>query len=114
MNTVKLVVIDGRLYFPDGGRDFDAPVDPLCCKEGVPSMLIHRYHAGDIDTIPWPLPLSERTEWMVRLSSALYDERETNDFFPSDAAIELPDGHPIDFDQVLVTHGSGRNPIEEY
>jgi hypothetical protein len=31
----------------------------------------------------------------------LYDERECNDFFPSDAVIELPDGTVFDFDAIL-------------
>lgn len=96
--TFRLVAIDGMLHFPFGGINATLREAP-----SEPSLLLKMYDAGDCDTVPWPL-VSEhatRAELRKRLASALYDERETNSEFPSDASIELPDGTPFDFDAEL-------------
>jgi hypothetical protein len=93
MADITLAAIDGRLHFPRGGDDL----------EEHPSILMRIYDAGDMDTVPWPLEcqFSTREELEDRLASALYDERECNRFFPTDASIRLPDGTAFDFDAVL-------------
>lgn len=92
MTTIRLVDTDGTLYFPHGGLDAYSNDS----KE-IAQILIVRYEAGDCDSISWPLEKTMRR----KLASALYDERECNQFFPSDAEIELPDGAPFDFDAIL-------------
>jgi hypothetical protein len=100
----RLIAIDGTLYFPHGGRDFDLE-GPAAWKgqKDEPSLLLHRYDAGDCDTIPWPMRSDFATEAQLkeRLASALYDERETNDFFGDGDSVELPDGTRFPFDEVL-------------
>lgn len=96
--TIRLTVNHGVLYFPHGGADFSKSFDAV---ESIPSMLIRRYDTGDCDTIPFPLPKRKMPEIRKRLARALYDERECNSFFPSDAIIELPDGTVFDFDSIL-------------
>ena len=102
MKTFRLVIDHGDLCFPHGGHDtwegggvYDDPA--------IPSLLIYRYAAGDIDTFAWPLTgrFADVQKKRVRLASALYAERECNPCFPPDALIELPDGEPFDFDQIL-------------
>ena len=102
--VIHLIAIDGTLYFPYGGNEFIGDKIRWDCPE-VPSLLMKIYAAGDCDTIPWPLvshPYSSTTVEGLkrRLASALYDERETNAFFPIDAKIALPDGNIFDFDAV--------------
>lgn len=84
MTTIRLVVQGGKLYFPSAD----------------PALLYRTYPAGDIDTCPWPFDPGN-TELAYRLAIALYDERESNDEFPTSAVIELPDGTVFDFDTVL-------------
>ena len=95
MDTIKLISIDGKLYFPFGGMNFDT----LENDKSIPSLLMRRYPAGDIDTIPWPMvsKYKPRDQLIERLQDALFDERETNSFFPVDALIQLPDGELFDF-----------------
>lgn len=102
MKTFRLVIDHGNLCFPHGGHDtwegggvYDDPA--------IPSLLIYRYDAGDIYTFAWPLTgsFAEVQKKRIRLAAALYAERECNPCFPADATIELPDGSPFDFDQIL-------------
>lgn len=92
MTTVRLTVQHGKLYFPKGGIDTDTCDN----SESVPSMLILMYAAGDCDTCEWPMDDSDH-EAVDRLQRALFDERESNPFFPTDAEIELPDGTLFNF-----------------
>lgn len=92
--TVRLIVKDGHLYFPFGGVDAN-----FCRSREVPSMLFRSYPAGDVDLIPWPF---KKPDHAHRLAAALYDERECNDYFPVNAVIELPDGVPFHFDNVIL------------
>lgn len=95
MKTIRLMAIDGMLFFPMGGMDLDAEtVEETYGRADKPSVLLRYYPAGDVDVVPWPWT----QDYTERLAIALYDERECNKFFPSDAAIELPDGTPFDFD----------------
>lgn len=89
--NIRLVVEFNALCFP-------APADQDS------SLLIRRYPAGDCDSIPWPMVSDFATleELRTRLAIALYDERESNDNFPEDAIIELPDGTVFDFDALVV------------
>lgn len=88
MATFRLIEQHGVLYFPKGDMSDD----------NLPSLLIRMYPAGDCDTCPWPIAhRTDEAELKQRLLIALYDERETNPFFPSDAVIELPDGQVFDF-----------------
>ena len=92
---MKLVAKSGSLYFPHGGV---SPTLHRCAD--IPSLLIYHYHAGDVDTIPWPLKSSTRTVADLRhqLAVALYGERECNDCFPADlCVVELPDGKAFNF-----------------
>lgn len=100
--VIQLIAKDGRLYFPYGGFAEDA-FKPVAER---PALLLQVYGAGDCDTVPWPLvpgPYNGTTVEGLeqRLACALYDERETNEFFPVDATITLPDGTPFNFDAVL-------------
>lgn len=88
--TIRLIAIDGTLYFPHGGFDLET----YTRRADETALLMHRYPAGDVDTIPWPI-IDERH--LERLAIALYGERECNAWFPVDALIELPDGTPFDF-----------------
>lgn len=85
--TIKLLAIDGRLWFPTG--DWINPEHP--------SLLIMRYPAGDNDTISWPLEKNEKRN----LASALYDERECNIDYNYETAILLPDGTVFNVDYEL-------------
>jgi hypothetical protein len=103
--VIQLIAIKGTLYFPYGGDKLFGDSPKWDCPD-VPSMLIKVYAAGDCDTIPWPLvpgPYSSTTVEGLeqRLACALYDERETNAFFPDDAKIALPDGTVFDFEAVI-------------
>ncbi len=100
MTTIRLIVEHNRLSFPFGGTDFDKPGCPASPE--LPTLLIRRYPAGDFDTVAWPLPRgkAKRESALRNLAYALFDERECNDFFPSDAVIELPDGTVFDFDAI--------------
>jgi hypothetical protein len=89
MTTVTLIPQNGMLYFPTG-ENFGDPTKP--------SLLIHRYEAGDCDTCQWPMT---REKDRVILASALYAERECNATFPARATILLPDGTPFDFDALV-------------
>jgi len=105
-SNIQLIAIDGLLYFPYGGSDFIGDKPRWDCPD-VPSLLMKIYTEGDCDTIPWPLVPHPYTSATVeslerRLASALYDERESNPFFPFDATIALPDGTIFDFDAVIV------------
>lgn len=103
MTTIRLVVKNNALYFPCGGTNYDVDPVKFDCPD-TPSILIRRYDTGDYDTIRWPIKKRqkiERAELLKRLARALYDERECNSFFPSDAVIELPDGTVFDFDSIL-------------
>jgi len=101
--VIRLVADEhGHLYFPQGGHRWpaagsDAKVEYDCPDE--PHLLVYRYPAGDVDLIPWPLQceFSTHEQLVERLKGALFDERECNSFFPSDAIIELPDGTEFDF-----------------
>jgi hypothetical protein len=101
MTTVRLIVKNNALYFPFGGIDFDKPDCPS--SPDLPALLIRRYDAGDYDTISWPLPRAKakRERELTNLAYALFDERECNDLFPSNAAIELPDGTEFDVEAFL-------------
>ena len=98
--TFRLVTNSfNALCFPHGGiADDDGTVTPA---EDVPSMLIRVYPAGDCDVIKFPFAAGREAELRKLLARALFDERETNDFFPSDAVIELPDGSRFDFDSLV-------------
>jgi hypothetical protein len=87
--TIRLLSIDGTLYFPYGGHTWG----DLTPRADEPALLIRYYPEGDVDTIPWPMD-ERHTE---RLAIALFDQRECNAYFPGDALIELPDGSPFDF-----------------
>jgi hypothetical protein len=99
--VIQLVAKNGTLYFPFG--------DPFPATDAVvnePALLLCQYAAGDCDTVPWPLvpgPYNGTTVEGLeqRLACALYDERECNPYFPTDAKIVLPDGTPFDFDAIL-------------
>lgn len=96
--TIRLVTGEiESLYFPSGGIN-GADFKPA---ENKPSLLIRVYPAGDCDTIPFPFPAGREAEMRKRLAYALYDERETNPFFPTDAVIELPDGTVFNFDDLV-------------
>lgn len=99
-NVIRLIVKNNVLYFPRGGTNYDVEPVKFDCPD-TPSILIRRYDTGDYDTIRFPLPKRNRPELLKRLARALYDERECNSFFPSDAVIELPDGTVFDFDSIL-------------
>lgn len=103
--VIQLIDKDGRLYFPYGGDKFEGEKTEWDCPD-VPSLLLKFYAAGDCDTIPWPMvpgPYSSSTVEGIEqlLACALYDERESNPFFFSDAKIALPDGKIFDFDAIL-------------
>jgi hypothetical protein len=103
--VIQLIAKDGSLYFPYGGTKFGATSTEWDCPD-EPSLLLKVYAAGDCDTVPWPLVPSPYNGTTVegleqRLACALYDERESNQFFFSDAKIALPDGNIFDFDAVL-------------
>lgn len=101
MPTFRLIAKDGTLYFPHGGLD-----DRWDQRKDEPSLLYRRYYAGDVDTVPWPLASdwADLAELRGRLAVALFDERETNEHFPTDAVIELPDGTPFDFEAELAVY----------
>ena len=90
--TIRLLDLDGTLYFPHGGQPDNESLHYTVDRD-TPSLLLLTYDAGDCDTVPWPLPPTLHS----RLARALFDERECNDFFPSGAVIELPDGTPFPF-----------------
>lgn len=98
--TIRLTVKHRVLHFPRGGVNYDANPVKFDCPD-TPSILIRRYDSGDCDTIAWPMPKRKLPELRKLLARALYDERESNSFFPSDAVIELPDGTVFDFDSIL-------------
>ena len=112
MKTFRLVIDHGDLCFPHGGF-FEHDGETLWDDPSTPSLLIYRYAAGDIDTFAWPLvgSFAELQKKRIRLASALYAERETNPCFPADALIELPDGSPFDFDQVLADAENQRRRV---
>lgn len=93
---IQLIVKDGALYVPG------------VMASGVQhedSLLLRRYDAGDVDTVPWPLvsPYAGIDELEDRLASALYDERECNPAMPSnESTVILPDGKTFDFEEVLM------------
>lgn len=98
MKTIRLMAIDGMLFFPMGGADLSAEsMESMFDREDKPSLLMHDYAAGDVDMIPWPW----KQDYTLRLARALFDERECNKFFTNDVSIELPDGTPFDFDQYV-------------
>ena len=98
MKTIRLMAIDGMLFFPMGGADLSAEsMESMFDREDRPSLLLRGHAAGDVDTIPWPWA----HDYTERLAHALFDERECNKFFPMDAVIELPDGTPFDFDRYV-------------
>lgn len=98
MTTIRLIALADMLYFPKGGNFGDEP--------DAPSLLVFLYPAGDADTVPWPMvsEFASQEQLRNRLARALFDERETNPYFPDDAVIELPDGTVFDFDTQLATH----------
>lgn len=87
MKTHRLIVIDGKLYFP-------LPTDA--------ALLLRFYPAGDCDSCPWPMQsdFATESELRCRLARALFDEREcrSNAEFSYEDRIELPDGTPFNFD----------------
>lgn len=104
--VIRLVVEYKRLAFPHGGMNLD--VEPPKYEDfDTPSLLVRLYDAGDRDSVPWPLPRAKakREAALKNLAHALYDERECNKYFPTDAIIELPDGSVFDFDEYLVEIG---------
>lgn len=116
MKTIRLVIDHGFLSFPHGGM-FSHDGETLWDDPNTPSMLIHRYAAGDVDAFRWPLVSDEFSSYrskLARLASALYDERETNPYFPADALIELPDGTPFDFDQLLCDVENKRREVWDF
>lgn len=96
--VIRLVLsADNALQFPFGGVNaaFDRDAN-------VPSTLMYQYPAGDFDSFAFPLSDNlYMTDVERKLARALFDEREMNDFFPSNAVIELPDGSVFDFDFIL-------------
>jgi hypothetical protein len=112
MKTFRLVVDQGNLCFPHGGF-FEHDGQTLWDDPSTPSLLIYRYAAGDVDTFAWPLvgSFAEVQKKRIRLASALYAERECNPCFPPDALIELPDGEPFDFDQLLADAEKQRRKV---
>lgn len=110
MKRIRLLAIDGTLYFPTGGPHPAGEAD--LAGPDWPSLLTRVYTSGDCDTVPWPLssPYSTIQELYVRLAVALYDERESNDTWPlGGVVIELPDGREFDFDAVLVASNDNLN-----
>jgi len=95
---IRLIAKDGFLYFPFGGYN-----DEWQVQADAPDVLVHVYPAGDCDTCPWPMVSEFATadELRKRLAGALFAERETNDYFPSDAKILLPDGTVFEFDRFV-------------
>jgi hypothetical protein len=85
--TIKLLAIDGRLWFPTGDW----------IDHNRPSLLIAQYPSGDCDTVSWPL---ESGDTHI-LAIALYDERETNIDYNYETAILLPDGTVFNVDYEL-------------
>ena len=120
MKTFQLIAKDDRLYFPRGGDDWDVtPVRRSCAD--VPSILVKRYEAGDMDTCPWPMVPSEWSEdtaedLRAKLASALYDERESNAYWPNEPVIILlPDGESFDLDaEMAAAYDSYKGHEREY
>jgi len=97
MTTIRLIAKGQTLYFPMGGRNADFEE-----QKELPAVLVRSYPAGDFDTIPWPIPKRRKQQCLNSLARALFDERETNPFYPSGpVTIELPDGTVFDFDAHL-------------
>lgn len=98
MTTIRLVVDEySSLQFPFGGVNDDFESDA-----NTPATLMYYYEAGDVDSFVFPLSRNEyMTDVERKLARALFDERESNPFFPTDAVIELPDGTVFDFDSIL-------------
>lgn len=95
--VIRLVVKHSALCLPFGGYD-----DNFEPSAELPSIISYTYPAGDRDTFAFPLSANKyMTDVERKLARALYDERECNEFFPSDAVIELPDGTVFDFDSIL-------------
>ena len=110
MTRIRLVAINGDLYFPKGGHFNAFEQDQLPQRrEETEAILMYQYPAGDYDTLPWPLESKLRSPGKLRfhLAAALYDERECNEFFPTDAEIELPDGTLFDFDTIVAEYDHG-------
>jgi hypothetical protein len=105
MTTFTLIAKNNSLYFPQGGDDYETSPTRRDCTD-MPSMLICRYDAGDIDTCRWPMVGDDHytlEDLRHNLASALYDERETNGCWPNnpEVIILLPNGERFDFDDVL-------------
>lgn len=98
MTTIRLVLsADNALQFPSGGVNDDFESDA-----NTPSTLMYFYDAGDHDSFAFPLSANKyMTDVERKLARALFDQRESNPFFPTDAVIELPDGTVFDFDSIL-------------
>jgi len=109
MNRIRLVDIDGRLFFPTGGNPSDFAIADA--DRNIPCLLLRMYPAGDCDTCPWPMKseFASLEQLRQRLAIALYDERECNETWPrdSDIVIELPDGTVFDMDAVLMRGNDG-------
>lgn len=97
MNSpIQLVVIHGMLATPPS-----AIVDALQKEwsDGQAAVLLRRYDAGDVDSIPWPW-LATRTD-LENLSCALYDAREMG-LIPDNPIVLLPDGTPFNIDRHVI------------
>ncbi len=92
MTTYRLIAKDGSLYFPHGGMTESAGWERT---QDQPALLLHVYPEDGCDRAPWPFN-SDADRKLA--ACALFDERECNEFFPTDAKIELPDGTEFDFD----------------
>jgi hypothetical protein len=75
---IQLISRDGSLYYPPNPRREWRPDEPL--------ILVHRYPAGDCDTIAWPLRSKDREN----LPRCLFDDRECG--LIQDEEVLLPDG----------------------
>jgi hypothetical protein len=93
MYRLTLIARDGDLYTPESAivcEDLRKHYkgDEVC-------IMLHRYSAGDVDTIAWPAPNEEQ------LRSCLYDLRETG-MIPADTkSVELPDGSVFEIEQPM-------------
>lgn len=93
MDSITLIVVDGKLYVPDvyeEPNEFGDKHELLLCV----------YPAGDCDTLPWPMNGNEywtKEKWAAALTTALYDAREMGQFVSTVRSAILPDGSSIEF-----------------
>lgn len=92
MNPIKLTVIDECLNIPNSAIS-DALQREWANGDDV--LLLRRYDAGDVDTIPWPNPDKGDLE---NLRAALYDAREMGQIPGNTTSVLLPDGSEFTID----------------